>query len=169
MRVEVQRVSIIDADTDAIVNAANASLLGGGGVDGVIHRAAGPALLEECRTLGGCAVGESKATGAHNLPYRFILHTVGPIWRGGVQGEPELLASCYQSCVTLAESLGVKSLAFPAISTGAYGYPPEAAAEIAVNTLLALPGHGLDRVVLAAIDRQTETLLSRALGRARDV
>ena len=132
-RIEVAEGDITKQHVDAIVNAANTTLLGGGGVDGAIHRAAGPELLEECRKLHGCATGEAKITKGYRLPAKWVIHTVGPVWKNGNDGEDELLANCYRSCVTLAAKHGIRSLAFPAISTGAYGFPLERATNIAVT------------------------------------
>lgn len=153
---------ITTEQVDAIVNAANTSLLGGGGVDGAIHRAAGPELLAECRTLGGCATGDAKATKGYRLPAKWVIHTVGPVWRGGNRGEAELLASCYRRSLEVADQLGAKSVAFPAISTGAYGFPPEQAAEIAVRTIRETPT-AVELVRLVAFDEGTFALYWRLL------
>jgi O-acetyl-ADP-ribose deacetylase len=133
-RIHIARGDITKLEMDAVVNAANTTLLGGGGVDGAIHRVAGPELLAECRTLGGCKAGEAKITRGYRLPARFVIHTVGPIWRGGTHGEPETLANCYRNSFQVAVENGIKTIAFPAISCGAYGYPIPKAAETALKT-----------------------------------
>ena len=165
-RIRAEQGDIIRAKVDVIVNAANSSLLGGGGVDGAIHRAAGPGLLAECRTLGGCPTGEARITGAYNLPHRHVIHTVGPIWRGGGQGEADLLANCYRNSLQLALDHVCDSIAFPAISTGVYGYPLAPAAHIAVETSRdVLAGSDADiGIVFTCFDAKTLAVYRSVLG-----
>jgi O-acetyl-ADP-ribose deacetylase len=162
MRLEAVWGDITTEAVDAVVNAANTSLLGGGGVDGAIHRAAGPELLEACRGLGGCPTGDAKATPGYRLPARWVIHTVGPVWRGGSSGEPALLASCYRRSLEVADELGARSIAFPAISTGVYGYPAEEAATIAVDTVRSTPT-SVELVRLVAFDDRALQLYEERL------
>jgi O-acetyl-ADP-ribose deacetylase len=156
-RIEVFEGDITKLLVDGIVNAANSSLLGGGGVDGAIHRAAGPDLLAESRLLGGCKTGDAKATKGYKLPAKHIIHTVGPVWRGGNAGEDDLLASCYRRSLEIADQLDIKSIAFPAISTGIYRFPPRRAAEIAVSEVLHYTG-GIERLVFVCFDVDTSNI-----------
>ena len=165
VRIEITQGDITRQEVDAIVNAANNSLLGGGGVDGAIHRAAGPGLLDECRKLGGCATGAARITRGHNLPAHWVIHTVGPVWRGGGHEEDRLLAGCYRSCFKLAKEYQIHSIAFPSISTGAYGYPIEKASTIAVSEITtflelnSLP----EKVIVVCFDTNTYNCYARAI------
>ena len=166
------KIQIIQGDitkqaVDAIVNAANCSLLGGGGVDGAIHRAAGPELLAECRTLNGCATGQAKITKGYRLPAKYVIHTPGPVWHGGSHGEPELLASCYRSCLSLAREHGCKTVDFPSISTGVYHFPLEKAAEIAISTIADFleTAPELQQVRMVCFDARTKAHYDQALAR----
>jgi O-acetyl-ADP-ribose deacetylase (regulator of RNase III) len=166
-RIEIVSGDITKLEVDAIVNAANTSLLGGGGVDGAIHRAAGPELLAECRALNGCATGQAKITKGYRLPARWVIHTVGPVWRGGNADEDQLLADCYRNSLQLAVENGVKTIAFPAISTGVYRFPVGRAAGIAIRTVTAFEGEnggsGIERVLLVCFDQRTLEAYSEAL------
>jgi O-acetyl-ADP-ribose deacetylase (regulator of RNase III) len=166
-KIKIVRGDITKLDVDAIVNAANTTLLGGGGVDGAIHRAAGPELLAECRTLGGCQPGEAKITRAYNLPARFVIHTVGPFWTGGHRGEAEVLANCYRNSLHLALENSVKTIAFPAISCGAYRYPTIEAAEIAVETTGEFLANNdqIDKVIFVVANDEIHAAYQRALAR----
>jgi len=163
VRIDAIRGDITALAVEAVVNAANGSLLGGGGVDGAIHRAAGPELVEACRPLGGCPTGDAKATPGFGLPARWVIHTVGPVWHGGRAGEAELLAACYRRCLEVADELGARSLAFPAISTGVYGYPRPAAAAIAVDTVRSAPSR-VAELTFVAFDESTLAIYRRLLG-----
>lgn len=156
-RLEARQVNIVTLDVDAIVNAANTTLLGGGGVDGAIHRAAGPELLAECRTLGGCPTGNARMTRGYKLPARHVIHTVGPVWSGGGRGEPRLLASCYRESLKLAAAHKLRTIAFPAISCGVYGYPLTAAVRIAVRECADFVGSNdpLEKIIFACFDDAT--------------
>ena len=162
-KIEIIMGDITDRADDAIVNAANTSLLGGGGVDGAIHRAAGPALLEECRTLNGCPTGQARITGGYGLRVKHVIHTVGPVWRGGMSGEPELLASCYRNSLQLAAEAGIKTVAFPSISTGVYRYPVEKAAAIALNEIMNFLKNNttLKKVTVVCFDNATYSAYKR--------
>ncbi len=159
------QADITTLQVDAIVNAANSSLLGGGGVDGAIHRAAGPELLEECRSLGGCDTGDAKITGGYRLPARFVIHTVGPVWRDGRRGEAELLAGCYRNSLKIAAEKGLRSIAFPSISTGIYGYPIAEAAKVAVTTVDAAlrEMHDPPQVIFCCFSRRDMEVYERLL------
>lgn len=164
-RIEIIKGDITKQAVDAIVNAANCSLLGGGGVDGAIHRAAGPELLAECRTLNGCRTGEAKITKGYRLPAKFVIHTPGPVWHGGNKYEPELLRSCYRSCLVLASENGCKTVDFPSISTGVYHFPLEKASEIAINTIseYLFEHPEIERVRMICFDDNTKSYYDRAL------
>jgi len=167
-RIEVVEGDITKQAVGAIVNAANTTLLGGGGVDGAIHRAAGPELLAECRTLGGCATGQAKITKGYRLPAKWVIHTVGPVWRDGRHGEDDLLASCYRSCFALTEPHGIRTIAFPSISTGAYGFPMDRAARIAVRESKAFleQNTSVDKVRLVCFGKNSHEIHSQALDEA---
>lgn len=164
-RLSIVKGDIVKAKTDAIVNAANTSLLGGGGVDGAIHRAAGPELLAECETLHGCATGEAKITKGYKLKAKYVIHTPGPIWRGGKWGEEELLANCYKNSLALAKEYGIKTIAFPSISTGVYRFPVEEAARIAIREILQFLKYddSIEQVTVVCFDDQTKEAYLEAM------
>jgi len=169
-RIEVVLGDITNMEVDAIVNAANNTLLGGGGVDGAIHRAAGPELLEECRKLNGCETGKAKITKGYRLPAKYVIHTVGPIWRGGNANEDKLLASCYRSSLQLAVENNIKTIAFPSISTGAYRFPVKRAAEIAIREIgrFLLSNESIERVFMVCFDEKTMEAYSEALSKLQE-
>jgi O-acetyl-ADP-ribose deacetylase (regulator of RNase III) len=167
----LSKIKLVQSDitklrVDAIVNAANNTLLGGGGVDGAIHHAAGPELLEECRKIGGCSTGEARVTKGYRLPADYVIHTVGPVWQGGKHGEDELLESCYRNSLKLAEEHGVKTIAFPSISTGAYRFPLECASQIAVDTVREYlkKSHALERVIFVCYSQADYEVYKKQLG-----
>jgi O-acetyl-ADP-ribose deacetylase (regulator of RNase III) len=163
--IRIIKGDITEQEVDAIVNAANNSLLGGGGVDGAIHRAAGPKLLEECRTLNGCATGEAKITQGYDLPAKWVIHTVGPIWHGGNNDEDKMLAKCYRNCLKLAAEKGIKTIAFPSISTGAYHFPIQRAADIAINEVIDFLEENpvFEKIVFVCFNDETFSNFSRIL------
>jgi O-acetyl-ADP-ribose deacetylase (regulator of RNase III) len=165
MELRVVRADITALAVDAIVNAANSSLLGGGGVDGAIHRAAGPELVAACRLLHGCDTGEAKMTPGYRLPAKFVIHTVGPVWQGGHAGEAALLAACYRNSLAIAEEQGLSSIAFPAISSGVYGYPKDEAARIAVDTVRAFNAKSLREVVFCCFSEEDRERYERLIAR----
>ena len=165
MKIKLFKGDITKLKVDAIVNAANTSLLGGGGVDGAIHRAAGRELLEECRTLNGCKTGDAKITKGYNLPSKYVIHTVGPVWHGGKSGEPEKLASCYQKSLETAVENGIKTIAFPNISTGVYGFPKKEAAETAIQTVISFltKNEEIEQVIFCVFDEENFEIYSNLI------